>query len=198
MILKTGKTFKIVLLCCLLSVPASLHATGGETDSKKEKQSKTASSQSQVDENILSYYSQIFGFTIKKIMNVKVYDIIDHWLGTPYRYAGNTLKGVDCSGFIKVIYRNAFDILLEGSSADIYKNSTPVAKDELREGDLVFFKIRRNAISHVGIYIGDNKFAHASLSLGVTINDLDEPYYKQRFYKGARVPELESRFHSSR
>jgi murein DD-endopeptidase / murein LD-carboxypeptidase len=196
MILKYPEIFKIVLIYFILSAPLALYATGGEKDSKNEKQAQVSATP--VDDHILSYYSQIFGFTVKKIMNVKVYDIIDNWMGTPYRYAGNTLKGVDCSGFIKVIYRNAFNIFLEGSSADIFKNSMPVAKEELKEGDLVFFKIRRNTISHVGVYIGQNKFAHASLSLGVTINDLDEPYYKQYFYKGARVPEFDQYMQSSR
>jgi murein DD-endopeptidase / murein LD-carboxypeptidase len=196
MILKYPQIFKIVLIYFILSAPSALYATGGGKDGKKEKQAPVSAPQ--VEDHILSYYSQIFGFPINKIINIKVYDIIDNWLGTPYRYAGNTLKGVDCSGFIKVIYRNAFNILLEGSSADIFKNSTPVAKEELKEGDLVFFKIRRNAISHVGVYIGQNKFAHASLSLGVTINDLDEPYYRQRFYKGARVPEFDHYLQSSR
>jgi len=167
-------------------------ASGGETEDKKQKSS------TQVDENTLSYYSQIFGFTIKTIMNVKLYDVIDTWLGTPYRYAGKTMKGVDCSGFARVLYENAFNIMLEGGSADIIKNITPVSKNELTEGDLVFFKIRKSRVSHVGVYLGENKFAHASSSSGVMISDLDDPYWKLRYYKGGRIPENDTRFQSSK
>lgn len=192
MILKSPKIFKIILLSFSLILPAATMATGGETDKKEENTSV------QVDDNTLSYYSQIFGFPIKKIMNVKLYDLIDEWLGTPYRYAGKTIKGIDCSGFAKILYENAFNILLEGSSADIFKNITTVSKDELTEGDLVFFKVRRGRISHVGVYLGENKFAHASSSSGVIISDLDDPYWKTRYFKGGRMPEKDNRFQSSR
>ena len=192
MILKSPKIFKIFLFSFFLSVPAGVFATGGE------KEPETEAKAARVDDNTLSYYSQIFGYTVKKIQNIKLYDLIDSWLGAPYRYAGNSMKGVDCSAFARVLYKNAFDIFLEGSSADIFKATTPVAKDELTEGDLVFFKIRRGRISHVGVYLGQNKFAHASTSQGVTISDLDEPYYKQRFYKGGRLTETDTRFQSRR
>jgi lipoprotein Spr len=63
----------------------------------------------------------------------------------------------------------------------------PIKKSALKEGDLVFFKIKQKRISHVGVYVGNNKFAHASVQNGVIISDLDEPYYKMYFYKGGRV-----------
>ena len=192
MILKSPKIFKIFILLFIISLSTvNVYATGGENGDKKE-------NKSQVDNNTLGYYSQIFGFDIKKIFNLELYDLIDKWLGTPYRYAGNSIKGIDCSGFAKVLYKSAYDILLEGSSADIFKSIVPVAKDELSEGDLVFFKVRKGRISHVGVYLGQNKFAHASSSSGVMISDLDEPYWKQRYFKGGRMPEIDNRFQSSR
>jgi lipoprotein Spr len=65
--------------------------------------------------------------------------------------------------------------------------STPVSREELKEGDLVFFKIKSRSITHVGIYLGNNRFAHASSSRGVVLSNLDEPYYKRYFYKGGRL-----------
>jgi lipoprotein Spr len=65
--------------------------------------------------------------------------------------------------------------------------STPVSREELKEGDLVFFKINSRSITHVGIYLGNNRFAHASSSRGVVLSNLDEPYYKRYFYKGGRL-----------
>lgn len=192
MILKSPKIFKIVLIIFCLALPTSLVASGGEPDDKNQK------STTKVDENTLCYYSQIFGYTIKTIMNVKLYDVIDTWLGTPYRYAGNSMKGVDCSAFARVLYEKAFNVVLEGGSADIVKNVTPVSKNELIEGDLVFFKTRKSRVSHVGVYLGENKFAHASSSSGVMISDLDDPYWKQRYYNGGRIPEKDTRFQSSR
>ncbi len=63
----------------------------------------------------------------------------------------------------------------------------PLEKPDLKEGDFVFIKIRKGQISHVGIYLGNNKFAHASVKTGVIISDLDEPYYKKYFYRGGRI-----------
>jgi lipoprotein Spr len=85
-----------------------------------------------------------------------------------------------------MVYSTVYSLQLDGGSSDIYLRAVPVSKDSLQEGDLVFFKIRPSRISHVGVYLGDNKFAHASVHAGVIISDLDEPYYRQRFYKGGR------------
>jgi len=86
-----------------------------------------------------------------------------------------------------MLYKTSFDITLAQSAADIYKEVKPVKKSALKEGDLVFFKINKKKISHVGVYIGNNKFVHASVQSGVVISDLDEPYYKKYFYKAGRV-----------
>lgn len=114
------------------------------------------------------------------------YQIYD-WAGTRYKYAGNSKKGIDCSGFVREMYRQAYCVALCGGSKDIWPTVTPVEREELREGDILFFKIKKGQISHVGVYLGNNKFAHASVKYGVTISDLDHEFYKKHFFKGGRV-----------
>ncbi len=114
------------------------------------------------------------------------YQVYD-WLGTRYKYSGNSKKGIDCSAFVGEIYKNAYCIDLSRSSRNIWMQVNPVEKNELKEGDLLFFKIKKKQISHVGVYLGNNKFAHASTHEGVTVSDLDEKYYKRYFYKGGRL-----------
>ena len=112
------------------------------------------------------------------------------FLGAPYKLGGSTLKGIDCSAFVKKIYE-IFDIQLPRTTREQFKVGRKVEKDQLEEGDLVFFKRRGNR-AHVGIYVGDNQFVHASsYSREVKIDHLDAPYYSQRFLRGVRVKELE-------
>lgn len=117
------------------------------------------------------------------------YQIYD-WAGTRYKYAGNSKKGIDCSGFVREMYLQAYCVALLGGSRDIWPTVSPVERNELREGDIVFFKIKKGQISHVGVYLGNNKFAHASVKYGVTISDLDHEFYKKHFFKGGRVNSL--------
>lgn len=114
------------------------------------------------------------------------YEVYD-WIGTRYKYSGDTKKGIDCSGFVSRMYQSAYCCPLSGGSRDIWTTVLPVEKPDLKEGDLLFFKIKKGQISHVGIYLGNNKFAHASVKQGVILSDLDDPYYKKYFFKGGRV-----------
>ena len=138
-----------------------------------------------------NYYSQNFGFDVPSAWNKTLYDTLENWLGTPYCYAGSSKSGVDCSGFVNALYHNVFNTDIGArNSTDIYKKITKVDKSELEEGDLVFFRIRKKRISHVGIYLGNNKFAHSSTSSGVIISDLNETYYKKYYAGGGRLPSL--------
>jgi cell wall-associated NlpC family hydrolase len=112
------------------------------------------------------------------------------FLGAPYKLGGSTLKGIDCSAFVKKIYE-IFNIQLPRTTWEQFKVGKKVEKDQLEEGDLVFFRRHGNR-AHVGIYVGDNQFVHASsYSREVKIDHLDTPYYSQRFLRGIRVKELE-------
>lgn len=112
--------------------------------------------------------------------------VIKELLGTPYKYGGTTTKGFDCSGFTAYVFAK-FGIELPHQSASMAKKGVKVAKEELREGDLVFFNTSGKGISHVGIYIGDGKFAHASTSKGVVITPLSDKYYAKRYVTARRI-----------
>lgn len=135
------------------------------------------------------YFSQIMGVAVSATSNVKLYQFVYDWLGTPYRLGGNTERGIDCSGFAYQLYDKVFNTVIGNNSRNIFSTVNPISKEELKEGDLVFFKINSRAISHVGVYLGDNKFAHASSSRGVMISNLNEPYWRRYYYKGGRLLE---------
>ena len=112
----------------------------------------------------------------------------EKYLGYPYVWGGSSPStSFDCSGFVCELYKNAYCINLQGSSRDIWSLVVPIEPINLKEGDILFFKIKKGEISHVGIYLGKNKFAHASVKEGVIISDLNEDYYKKYFYKGGRL-----------
>ena len=134
------------------------------------------------------YLSQIMGVALSATSNMKLFNFVHDWIGTPYRFGGSSRKGIDCSAFTKQLYSDVFNLTIRRSSRDIFSMVNPVGKDDLKEGDLVFFKIHSRSISHVGIYLGNNRFAHAS-SRGVAISSLDEAYYSRYFYKGGRMLE---------
>lgn len=114
------------------------------------------------------------------------------YLNTPYKYGGNSKKGIDCSAFTKTIYEKSLSVNLERSAREQYREGEVIRyMDDLKFGDLVFFNTRRWVKpGHVGIYIGDHLFAHASSSNGVTVSSLDEPYYSKRFMGGRRIENI--------
>jgi len=134
------------------------------------------------------YLSQIMGVAMSATSNMKLFHFVYDWIGTPYRFGGSSRKGIDCSAFTKELYSDVFNMDIQRNSRDIFSMVSPVKRDELKEGDLVFFKIHSRRISHVGIYLGNNRFAHAS-SRGVAISSLDDAYYSRYFYRGGRMLE---------
>ncbi len=116
-----------------------------------------------------------------------------NWIGTRYRYGGNTRDGIDCSGLVVQVYKKVFDISLPRTSRDQYTYCERIKRKDITVGDLVFFATRRGdlkTVSHVGIYIGDNRMIHASSSRGVIISNLDETYYTKRYVSAGRIKAL--------
>jgi cell wall-associated NlpC family hydrolase len=112
---------------------------------------------------------------------------VKSWLGVPYKYGGTSKNGVDCSGFTSQVYLNVYAITVPRTSSEQYKQGRLVTRGNMRPGDLVFFSnVRRGKIDHVGVYLGEQRFAHATESSGVTISELSEDYYKQRYIGACR------------
>ncbi|MCO5950551.1 C40 family peptidase [Mucilaginibacter flavidus] len=151
---------------------------------------KTSDDKNTDDQESLAkdYLSQIMGVAMSATSNMKLFHFVYDWIGTPYRFGGSSRKGIDCSAFTKELYSDVFNMDIQRNSRDIFSMVSPVKRDELKEGDLVFFKIHSRRISHVGIYLGNNRFAHAS-SRGVAISSLDDAYYSRYFYRGGRMLE---------
>jgi probable lipoprotein NlpC len=111
-----------------------------------------------------------------------------NWRGTPYRYGGSTRRGVDCSAFVMMTFRDKFDLQLPRETTQQSKIGTEIDKDDLLPGDLVFFKTGSGGNGlHVGIYDTDNQFIHASTSQGVTRSSLDNVYWRKNFWQARRI-----------
>lgn len=122
--------------------------------------------------------------------NHRLYIEASKWIGVPYRYGGTSKKGVDCSGLTSSIYKTVYKKKLSRSAEEQRsEDCRRVLKRNLREGDLVFFHNgrKKRKASHVGIYLKDDKFIHASSSVGVVISSLKERYYDKCWMEGGRV-----------
>ncbi len=111
------------------------------------------------------------------------------FLGVPYKRGGNSFEqGLDCSGFVRLMYEQTVGLVLPRRSAEQAAATTPIDKTELQPGDLVFFNTLKSAFSHVGIYVGDNKFIHSPRSGSVVrVEDMRVTYWQQRFDGARRV-----------
>lgn len=107
-------------------------------------------------------------------------------MGTPYVWGGTTTNGFDCSGFTRYVF-NKFNLDLPRTASVQAKMGTYVSKGNLQTGDLVFFNTSGRGISHVGVMVDGNKFAHASTSHGVTISSLSESYFQNRYVTARHV-----------
>lgn len=135
--------------------------------------------------------SRLYGVRITPNDNIFLYNEGAKWLGVPHRMGGMTKRGVDCSGFVAIVFREVYGKQLVRSSADMLKhNCKKVSRANLKEGDLVFFRTgrgKKKVPNHVGIYLKNGKFIHTSTSSGVMVSSLSEPYYIRTWLTGGRV-----------
>lgn len=123
---------------------------------------------------------------VEAVHNTSLYNTIEEWWGTPYRLGGTTLKGIDCSAFVQTLMLGVFALQLPRTAKEQYVLSESLPMNDLKEGDLVFFNTRRG-ISHVGVYLHNQKFVHASASGGVMISDLNDSYWSHKIIGAGRV-----------
>lgn len=141
------------------------------------------------DYTALARASILLGVDINLEDNHKLYMEAADWIGVPYRGGSDSKRGTDCSGFTYQLYRNVYRMQLPRNTEDLKEKSKKIAKRNLQEGDLVFFGSSRSGkkVAHVGIYLKNGKFIHASTSKGVIVSNLNEDYYTRYWISGGRI-----------
>jgi lipoprotein Spr len=124
---------------------------------------------------------------VEAIRNIGLFRIIDDWYGVKYLFGGSTKRGIDCSALMQVFFTALYGIALPRTAKMQYDFSRRISRTELKEGDLLFFNTR-GGVSHVGMYLANNKFVHAS-TRGVAISDMFDNYYSSRLIGVGRVLE---------
>jgi cell wall-associated NlpC family hydrolase len=139
-------------------------------------------------ESFINKYKDIGRFSGAETDREKVLSEIVKLLDTPYQYGGESTDGIDCSAFTQQVFKNALKLKLPRTASQQYQIGASINKGYLKFGDLVFFNTQRSSYpGHVGIFVGDDLFAHASISQGVTISSMKNSYYQQRFIGAKRV-----------
>lgn len=131
-------------------------------------------------------YALLLDMEVETITNKPLFTQIDKWWGTRYKYGGATLQGIDCSAYTGTLVHSVYGIVLPRTSRDQYDACIKIEKEQMLQGDLVFFKTGRG-ISHVGMYLGNGYFTHASTSIGVTVSHLSEAYWEKKFVGAGRL-----------
>jgi cell wall-associated NlpC family hydrolase len=131
-------------------------------------------------------YAILLEETVESMTNARLISFLENWYGTPYQFGGDNKTGIDCSAFTCLLMDSVYNITLPRTAKNQYNSSQKIRREDLTQGDLVFFNTT-GGISHVGVYLANNKFVHAAASSGVMISDLDEAYFKKRYIGAARV-----------
>lgn len=165
-------------------------ATGSSTGDRRQaaSESRALASFNIEKANMLQLkYAVITDALVEKLTNIPLLEVIDKWWGTKYCMGGSTDNCLDCSAFTQILMRDVYQLSLPRTSQEQFNITEKVELEDLREGDLVFFNTAGREISHVGVYLLNNKFAHASTSGGVMISDLNEKYWQPKFRGAGRV-----------
>jgi lipoprotein Spr len=192
----SGKTSQPRFLSGISTTDENLK--GPEQPAVPERVSRRSSSKVEDREkfNDLQFkYAILTNTPIELLTNQRLLDFMDEWYGVPYHYGGNGKEGIDCSAFASLLIANVYQVNdLPRMSRDQYKESQRISKSRLREGDLVFFHTlgKGHAVTHVGVYLYNNRFIHASVA-GVQISDLSVGYYASHYVGAGRViPDVEN------
>lgn len=135
-------------------------------------------------------YAQLTDMEVEQIADSYLFNFIEEWWHVRYRYGGTTKRGVDCSSYTGQLFQSVYGITLPRTARLQYGATTRVNRNDLQEGDLVFFNTT-GGVSHVGVYVGNSRFTHSSCSQGVTVSSLNEPYYSRKFIGGGRKAKVE-------
>jgi lipoprotein Spr len=168
--------------------PKAAFATSQFTIKKLPVSSQSAASDIENAGSLQLKFAQLLDLEVEQVQNLGLFKVVDEWLGTRYKLGGSTRDGIDCSAFMQTLFTSLYSITLPRTAHEQYDIARKVSLTELREGDLVFFNTI-GGVSHVGMYLQNNKFVHASKN-GVTISDLYEDYWLKHLVGVGRVDNL--------
>ncbi len=153
-----------------------------ETDHPIGDEPSPAISEEEIIEPVITKYAGMISVEPSDITNYPLYHFIDQWYGIRYRYGGSDIKGIDCSAFSQKLYSKVYGIELVRTAREQHRIAERIRDyEEASEGDLIFFRIHRLRISHVGVYLANGYFVHASKSKGVVISNLNNKYWTRRY-----------------
>ena len=122
----------------------------------------------------------------KNAITVSLYEEYKKWYGTPYKYGGTSMRGIDCSAFVQTVFMDAFRVRVPRTTKEQVKRGYQVSRKKIRAGDIVFFRTSWNS-RHSGIYLEKGNFMHTSSKHGVTISSLNNPYWRSKYWQTRRV-----------
>jgi murein DD-endopeptidase / murein LD-carboxypeptidase len=176
------------MLCLCFASCKTGKKTSASTKKKQTKNTKTVSVENHKEKLLKEKYAAALGVNAADIKNIKLYAFVDEWMGVPYKYGGKDKNGIDCSSFTSTLYQQVYNKNVNGPTSSLIDLTNVISPSDLKEGDMVFFHIeKKGTVSHVGVYLQNNKFVHATTKKGVMINDLSENYYKQHFFKAGKL-----------
>lgn len=143
---------------------------------KSKKNLNTYASYQKPKSKIAAKYSEIMGVSKSDIRNGKLYDFIDEWEGTKYKMGGMDKNGIDCSGFVHTLFKEVYGIDIPRNTSALMNVLKRKYENELKEGNLVFFDYYGKKYSHVGVYLQNGYYVHASTRKGVLVMHLRDPY----------------------
>lgn len=136
---------------------------------------------------VVQKYARIMDVPKKKIKNPELYQFIDEWIGTRYQFGGLSKNGIDCSGFTHLLYKEVYHKNIPRNTAEQVKIIKRKYEGQLKEGDLVFFDYDKKKFSHVGLFLQNGYYVHASTRRGVMVQKLKDPYTYKYFSRGGSV-----------
>ncbi|QKF78692.1 NlpC/P60 family protein [Arcobacter defluvii] len=186
----TGCSFKtseeVVDMSSYLKNKNSIHSNASLQESNYQNYIKSKQlSKKHSKNNPFNEFTNNNYITKKSALNNELFDFYSKWEGVRYKLGGESKKGIDCSAFIQKAFKEKFDLEMPRTTLLQAKVGKEIKKNELEIGDLVFFKTGKS--KHVGIYIDNGKFMHASTKIGVTISDLDNDYFSKNYWKAQRI-----------
>jgi murein DD-endopeptidase / murein LD-carboxypeptidase len=145
----------------------------------------TICSQKGIDFQSFTNFFETTGVTLTTALNPNLYIDVFKWLYTPYHMGGKGERGIDCSNYVFKLMNDCQENY--ATSRQLAQLTDYIDPAQLEEGDLVFFNVHGSGISHVGVYLQNGKFTHASSSQGVVISDMKDPYWEKRFCRAGRL-----------